>query len=343
MKHKVFVLFATLVLAAGCGGDSTPTAPVAAPPTTEQPTTEPVAVERTAIDPMTDFGTTASNVFFYYEDVERATTFYREVMGLRVAADYGFAKIMQVAPKSFITLVDAAEGMHDADEPKTTAIALVTDQLDEWWDYLQTQDIEMRSDSYDPVPGRAHHGFVAIDPEGYFLEFERFNEHPENTELMPVLDSMDTLYADPAASNVPEGLGFKATVVWFYYKDMEGIQRFYEDVLGFDLIVDQGWAKIYPVGPTGFFGLVDETRGMHSFTEEKGVTMSFITDDIDGWFDYVSGSGALEMRHSEVQDDRRYRAFVAYDPEGYYLEWDIFSDAAENGDLNAAIGAAADD
>ena len=55
------------------------------------------------VNPMDEFGTTARNVFFYYEDVEAATTFYKEVMGFHVAADYGFAKIMQVAPKSFTT------------------------------------------------------------------------------------------------------------------------------------------------------------------------------------------------------------------------------------------------
>jgi hypothetical protein len=108
-----------------------------------------------AADPMTDFGTTASNVFFYYEDVEAATTFYTQVMGFRVVADYGAAKIVQVAPKSFITLVDHESGMHSADEPKTTAIAIVTDQLDEWWDYIQTQDIEMRTQEYNPVRIRA--------------------------------------------------------------------------------------------------------------------------------------------------------------------------------------------
>jgi catechol 2,3-dioxygenase-like lactoylglutathione lyase family enzyme len=289
-----------------------------------------------AADPMTDFGTTASNVFFYYEDVEAATTFYTQVMGFRVVADYGAAKIVQVAPKSFITLVDHESGMHSADEPKTTAIAIVTDQLDEWWDYIQMQDIEMRTKEYNPVPGRAHHGFVAVDPEGYFLEFERFNEHEENVDFMPVLDATETLYADPD-SNVPEGLGFKATVVWFYYKDMEGIQRFYEETLGFDLIVDQGWAKIYPTGPTGYFGLVDEKLGMHNYTETKGVTLSIITDDVDGWYEYASNTDAIEMRSEEISDTERYRAFVAYDPEGYFIEWDIFKDSEENAALVRAI------
>lgn len=291
-----------------------------------------------AADPMEQFGTTASNVFFYYADVEQAERFYREVLGLRVAADYGFAKILQIAPKSFLTLVDAAEGMHSADEPKTTAIALVTDQLDEWWDYIQTQDVDMRSTEYAPEAGSAHDGFVAIDPEGYFLEFERFNAHDENVDLLPALEESSTLLADPGSA-VPQGLGFKATVVWFYYRDMAGIQRFYEQVMGFDLIADQGWAKIYRIGPTGYFGLVDETRGMHSYTEDKGVTLSFLTADIDGWFDYLANSDDVEMRHDAVVDEEPYRAFVAYDPEGYYLEWDVFNDVPANTSLLEALGA----
>lgn len=291
------------------------------------------------VDPYDDFGSTASNVFFYYADVEAAAGFYNNVLGLRTVTDYGFAKIVQVAPKSFITLVDAEVGMHKADEPKTTAIALITDQLDEWWDYIQTQDVDMRSTEYAPVEGRPHHGFVAIDPEGYFLEFERFNEHPENEHLIPVLEQSETLYPEPGTSSVPEGLGFKATVVWFYYKDMEGIQRFYEDVMGFDMIVDQGWTKIYQVGPTGYFGLVDETRGMHRATDQKGVTMSFLTDNIDEWFEYLSNHDAVEMRHDAVVEEEPYRAFVAYDPEGYYLEWDVFNDVPENAELLEAVNA----
>lgn len=316
--HSRLTITALLLILSGCGQSDAP------------------VVITVKVDPMTAYGTTASNVFFYYKDVEAATTFYKEVLGFRVAADYGFAKIMQVAPKSFITLVDHTEGMHSAAEPKTTAIALVTDQLDEWWDYIQTQGIEMRSTEFNPVPGRPHHGFVAVDPEGYLLEFERFLPHEENRSFMPVLDRSKTLLADPD-SGVPQGLGFKATILWFYYKDMEGIQRFYEDVLGFDLIVDQDWTRIYPIGPTGYIGLVDEQRGMHNFTKQKAVTLSLLTDDLDGWYEYLSHHEGIEMRSKEISDTDLYRAFVAYDPEGYFLEWDVFKIAQENKAILSAV------
>lgn len=328
MIRQITAALACAALIAAACGQSAETEPSETPAPPEE--------ESAPVNPMNEYGMTASNVFLYYADVEAATTFYTRTLGFAVAADYGFAKILRVGPSSFITLVDEAMGMHSASDPKTVAIALITDQLDEWWDYMKDQDVEMRF-PYNPVEGRPHHGFVAIDPEGYLLEFERFNEHAENEMLIPVLNETETIYPAEGASDVPPGLGFKATVVWFYYKDMPAIQAFYEDVMGFDLIVDQGWTKIYRISPSGYMGLVDETRGMHNFTETKAVTMSFWTDRIDDWYAYVSTHGSFEMRSEKVEETDRYRAFVAYDPEGYYLEWNVFKDAPDNETLHRML------
>lgn len=121
--------------------------------------------------------------------------------------------------------------MHTAAEPKTVAIALLTDQLDEWYEYLEGENVETKFE-YDPVQGRPHHGFVALDPEGYYLEFERFNEHPENEYFIPLLDQTTTILPGPTLStSIPQGLGFQATILWLYYRDMEGIQHFFEEQL----------------------------------------------------------------------------------------------------------------
>ena len=179
----------------------------------------------------------------------------------------------------------------------------------------------------DPSEGSPHDGFVTYDPEGYILEFERFNVHPENERFIPLLEQAETLYPDPdQQTTVPLGLGFKATVLWLYYQNTEGILTFLEDKLGLEKTVDQGWAWIYQTSPTGYIGPVDETRGMHSYTEQKAVTVSFFTDDIEGWYSYVSETGAFELRSTKIQADSagRFHAFVGYDPEGYYLEFDTF-------------------
>jgi len=296
------------------------------------------AAQDAPVNPFETFGITANNAFFYYADVERAASFYRDTLGLPIVADYGFAKIVRIARSSYLTLVDAAKGMHTAAEPKTTAIALVTDNLDGWYAHVRARGVALRG-PYQPGEGGPHDGFVAIDPEGYFLEFERFNPHEENAKLTPVLAALPELPASPGGE-VPSGLGFKATVLWTYYTDLAAAQRFYEKGLGFALIVDQGWAKIYRTSESGFIGLVDQARGMHRATEKKGVTVSFFTDAIDRWFDHVRSHQVLPLRSDEVGRDPegRYRAFVGYDPEGYYLEFDVFLEHPLNVRLLAALG-----
>jgi predicted enzyme related to lactoylglutathione lyase len=165
---------------------------------------------------------------------------------------------------------------------------------------------------------------VIEDPEGYLLEFERFNPHPENEDFVPLLRATSTVRAP--GSTLPQGLGFNAAVTWLYYKDLVRMQTFYEEVMGLRQVVDQGWAKVYQGSRTGYIGLVDERRGMNRWTEKKAVNVSFIVDDIDGWFSYVKQRDAFPLRGTAVSDDEagRYRAFVGYDPEGYFMEFDLF-------------------
>jgi len=296
--------------------------------------------ETTSFRTMRDFGLRASNLFFYYRDLNRATAFYRDTLGLELVADYDMARIFRVAEESYLILVDATKGMHTADEPKSVALALLTDQLEEWHAYLGTRGIAPGR-PFAARPGSAHDGFVVKDPEGYLLEFERFNQHPENERFVPLLKANRTVRSPN--STLPDDLGFKATIAWLYYKDMPPMQTFYEEVLGLRQVVDQGWAKIYEGSKTGHVGLVDERRGMNKWTETKAVNVSFLIDDIDGWFTAVKDRALFPLRGTAVSDDEagRYRAFVGYDPEGYYMEFDLFRAHPQNALLMPYLAPAA--
>jgi catechol 2,3-dioxygenase-like lactoylglutathione lyase family enzyme len=281
---------------------------------------------------LADFGIQAHNVFLYYEDLSAAADFYTQVLGIEQVADYGMARILRVAADSYFILVDASAGMHSADEPKTVAVALVTDQLDEWYEYLTGAGYDMKYD-YKPKESSAHDGFVMEDPEGYVLEFERFNDHEENRDFIPLLDKASTITnANREGILAPEDLGFKATVTWLYYKDILAMQDFYENKLGLLFLVDQGWAKVLKVSETGFLGLVDEKKGMHSYTEKKAVTVSFFLDDLDGWYNYSREKALYEFRSDSIGTgpEGKYREFVGYDPEGYFIEFDLFYPHALN-------------
>jgi uncharacterized glyoxalase superfamily protein PhnB len=286
----------------------------------------------------------ATNVFYYYRDVERAWGFYTETLGFHTVADYGFAKILQVGPTSYLTLVDENEGMHSSTEPKSVTLAVITDEVEAWWEYLSEAGVEMRA-PLGQEEGRPHDGFVAIDPEGYFLEFERFNPHPENEDLLPILSSVSPLFPDgtETAPGVipkrPPELGVRGTVFWLYYQDLDGIQGFYRDLLGVDILVDQGWAKVYPASLTGFLGFVDGERGLHQATEEKAVTVAFFTTFLEEWLEHARGVEGFVLRTQGVSSEGDFvRTFVGYDLEGYFLEWDEFLDVEVNRELLRSMG-----
>lgn len=293
---------------------------------------------KTGFRTMYDFQIEASNTFLYYKDLAAATQFYQDILGLELLADYGMATTFRISAASYLILVDAAEGMHTADEPKTVALALLTDQLEAWWNYLNEQNVPVKY-SYKTKEDGPHDGFVMIDPEGYLLEFELFKQHPENEGFMPYLDQAEHFTTPVASSRVPEGLGFKASITWLYYQDMLEMQQFYEEVLGLEMVADQGWTKIYGVSNTGFIGLVDERRGMHDFTKDKAVTVSFLLKDLSAWYYYVKDNPPFELRTGEWETgpESRYNAFVGYDPQGYFMEFDQFLEHPDNKKLLEAL------
>jgi catechol 2,3-dioxygenase-like lactoylglutathione lyase family enzyme len=282
--------------------------------------------QNTSFRTMDDFGIQASNLFLYYCDLNRALNFYTEILGMEAVAEFDNAHVIRMAADSYLILVDADKGMHSAEEAKTVAIALLTSQLDEWYHYLGRQNVEIKFE-YKPRKGSAHDGFVAVDPEGYLLEFERFNQHPENEKFIPLLDQNKQIEIRPElVQGTTEGLSIHSTISWLYYKDLLGMQNFYQDVLGLEVVADQGWTKIFRVSRTGFLGIVDERRGMHSFSEEKAVNVGFILEDLEAWFAYVKENKPFALHEDELGTgpEGRYKAFVGYCPEGYYLEFDHF-------------------
>jgi catechol 2,3-dioxygenase-like lactoylglutathione lyase family enzyme len=285
--------------------------------------------QNTAFKTLSDYGIQATNVFLYYKDLQRATEFYQNVLGLNLLGEYDNASMFQIADQSMLVLVDEAKGMHSANEDKSVALAFLTKNLPNWYAHLQAENVEIKY-TYKPKEGGPHDGFVAVDPEGYFLEFEMFKTHKENEPFKTLLDQNEELPTSVSFEGTP--LGFHGSITWLYHKDILLMQNFYEDVLGLTLVADQGWTKIYQGSDTGFIGLVDERRGMRDYADEKAVNMSFVLEDVSGWYDYVTKNEVMPIRNNELTmgPDNKYKAFVSFGPELYYYEFDEFMEHPQN-------------
>ena len=83
---------------------------------------------------------------------------------------------------------------------------------------------------------------------------------------------------------------FFGSITWTYHRDLLRMQHFYGELLGYPLVADQGWTKIYQTSPTGFVGLVDERRGMQDYADEKAVELEWQVGDFQGLKSYAPGS-----------------------------------------------------
>ncbi len=224
---------------------------------------------------LASFGVARQITHLYYEKIEEAISFYQTTMGLVPIDSSRFA----ISENASIELHEFDEN-HDKDQSKSTAIALLTDQLPEWYDHLRASEVTVKY-PYKNRDGGPHDGFVIIDPGGYLLEFEQFKQHPENELFMAAL-----AHCDPVDTKV-DHLNFYASITWTYHKDLLQMQKFYEEVLGFQLVADQGWTKIYQTSPAGFIGLVDERRGMENYADDKAVEIEWQLSDWSNFDQYA--------------------------------------------------------
>ncbi len=111
----------------------------------------------------------------------------------------------------------------------------------------------------------------------------------------------------------------KGSITFFYYDDLEGASRFYEDVMGFEPVIDVDFARVYRVYDEVHIGLVDGHRGSMRPTPDKPVMASFIVDDVDAWYQRLKEKG-VEVPPPEEPGYLEMRVLIFKDPEGYTLE-----------------------
>lgn len=115
-------------------------------------------------------------------------------------------------------------------------------------------------------------------------------------------------------------------ITFFYYEDIAPIARFYEDKLGFELVLDQGLARIYRVAPNSYFGIVDGNRGHLRHQPQSAALFTIVAEDVEAWHAKLAAAGVPEL--TELRRGRFCDHFFFRDPAGYALEIQRFHDPA---------------
>ncbi len=81
--------------------------------------------------------------FLYTKDLATSAQFYSQVLGLELWLDQGSCKIYQVSDDGYLGLCQASETKAPLPgEQNHVIFTLVTQQVDEWYEYLQQQGLE---------------------------------------------------------------------------------------------------------------------------------------------------------------------------------------------------------
>jgi predicted enzyme related to lactoylglutathione lyase len=112
----------------------------------------------------------------------------------------------------------------------------------------------------------------------------------------------------------------KGVITWLYYRDLPAALEFYENVMGFELELDQGWSKVMRIRDGAYVGLVDGEHGYHRASDTKPVILCINVLDADEWHRMLLEKG-LDLEEKPKESERlKIKVFMFKDPEGYTIE-----------------------
>jgi catechol 2,3-dioxygenase-like lactoylglutathione lyase family enzyme len=115
-----------------------------------------------------------------------------------------------------------------------------------------------------------------------------------------------------------------SSITFFYYEDIHAVAHFYEDILGFELVLDQGLARIYRIAGQCYFGIVDGNRGHLQHQKKSAVLLTVIAQDVEGWHFRMKQAGVKGL--SDLLRGTYCEHFFFEDPAGYAIEIQRFHD-----------------
>lgn len=118
----------------------------------------------------------------------------------------------------------------------------------------------------------------------------------------------------------------ETAITFFYYEDIHAVVPFYEGTLGFELVLDQGMARIYRVAPNAYFGIVDGNRGHLRHQPRSAVLLTIVAEDVAGWHARMKAAGVPGL--GGIQRGTYCEHFFFEDPAGYAIEVQRFHDPA---------------
>jgi catechol 2,3-dioxygenase-like lactoylglutathione lyase family enzyme len=111
-------------------------------------------------------------------------------------------------------------------------------------------------------------------------------------------------------------------ITFVQVEDLKQTHEFYAELLGLELVKDQGPCRIYRVGEDAFLGFCDHGDG----PSPDGVILTLVRDDVDDYCEALQNRGVeFESGPTDNETFQIRQAFIR-DPDGYLVEIQRFKD-----------------
>ena len=120
----------------------------------------------------------SQTVMFYYDDLQQASEFYEQILGLEKTLDFEWVKFYRISDSSHVGIVRAGDGAyHSPQSNNAVMLSIVTSEVDAWYERLKAMDkVPFLQDIHSgDAPVRS---FLVQDPGGYTVEFFQWLEQP---------------------------------------------------------------------------------------------------------------------------------------------------------------------
>ena len=120
----------------------------------------------------------------------------------------------------------------------------------------------------------------------------------------------------------------ESQITFLYTDDLQATTEFYENILGFQLVLDQGPCRIYQVCLNGYLGFC-ENNGVGA-NNKKDIIFTLVTPDVDAWYERLKRFDVVFEK--EPQYNPRFQIYHTFfrDPNGYLIEIQRFEDPTWN-------------
>ena len=113
-------------------------------------------------------------------------------------------------------------------------------------------------------------------------------------------------------------------ITFLYTRDLVATARFYEQLLGLELALDQVDCRVYRIVADCYLGFCQRASAPE---EPAGILYTFVTEDVDGWYETLASCGVPFDAPPRLNPTYGIYHCFCVDPNGYKIEIQRFCDA----------------